>query len=70
MSVLSYSAGSQSPSWRVNAASIPTYVFVQAPKEGEAKPVAKMSNTGRKSARERVADKWEEERGEPAPAGF
>lgn len=37
-----------------HAASIPTHVFVQAQKEGEPKPVAKMSNTGRKSARERA----------------
>ena len=29
-----------------------------------------MNNTGWKSARERAADKWEEEHGEPAPDGF
>lgn len=48
----------------------PTYVFVQVPKEGEPSPVGKMNNTGWKSARQRAADKWEEEHGEPAPHGF
>jgi len=45
-------------------------VFVHVPKEGEPKPVGKINNTGWKSARQRAADKWEEEHGEPAPEGF
>lgn len=48
----------------------PTHVFVHAPKDGEARPVTKTNNTGWKSARERAADKWEEEHDELAPEGF
>ncbi len=47
------------------------YVFVrQTGKGGEPKPVAKMNNTAWKAARERAADKWHEQTGEPAPEGF
>lgn len=48
----------------------PTHVFVHVPKEGEPKPIGKINNTGWKSARQRAADKWEEEHGEHAPEGF
>jgi len=49
----------------------PVYVFVHAhKKDGESGPVAKMNNTAWKAARERAADAWVEQRGEPAPAGF
>jgi integrase len=48
----------------------PTHVFVQVPKEGEPKPVGKINKTGWKSARQRAADQWEEEHGEPVPEGF
>ena len=48
----------------------PTHVFVHVPKEGDPKPVGKINNTGWKAARQRAADKWEEEHGEPAPEGF
>jgi len=49
----------------------PVYVFVHAhKKDGESGPVSKMNNTAWKAARERAADAWIEQRGEPAPAGF
>jgi integrase len=32
--------------------------------------MAKMNNTAWKAARERAADAWEKQYGEPAPAGF
>jgi integrase len=49
----------------------PVYVFVRAhKKEGEPAPVTKINNTAWKAARERAADAWAKEHGEPAPAGF
>jgi integrase len=49
----------------------PVFVFVRAhKKKGESRPVIKMNNTAWKAARERAADAWAEEHGEPAPAGF
>jgi integrase len=40
-------------------------------KTEEARPVTKMNNAAWKAARERAADKWQEQRGgEPAPEGF
>jgi integrase len=49
----------------------PVYVFVHAhKKDGESGPVAKMNNTAWKAARERAADAWVAQHGEPAPAGF
>src|SRR5450631_1260200 len=49
----------------------PVYVFVHAhKKDGKSGPVTKMNNTAWKAARERAADAWVEQRGEPAPAGF
>ena len=48
-----------------------THVFVhQRGKEGQPLPVTKMYNTAWKSARERAADAWMEERGEAANEGF
>jgi integrase len=49
----------------------PVYVFVHARnKDGESGPVIKINNTAWKAARERAADAWEKQHGEPAPAGF
>ena len=49
----------------------PANVFVRAHKKvGESQPVTKMNNTAWKAARERAADTWEKQHGEPAPAGF
>jgi integrase len=48
----------------------PTHVFVRASKKGRARPVTKMNNSAWKSARERAALKWAQQRGEPASAGF
>jgi integrase len=49
----------------------PVYVFVHArKKDEEPKPVLKINNTAWKAARERAADKWTEQHGEAAPAGF
>ncbi len=48
----------------------PTYVFVDSKRYGEPRPIGKINNTAWKSARERAADKWEQEHGEPAPEGF
>ena len=49
----------------------PVYVFVHArKKDGEPAPLAKINNTAWKAARERAADKWTEQTGEAAPAGF
>src|SRR5271166_4166068 len=49
----------------------PVYVFVHArKKDGESGPVTKINNTAWKAARERAADKWTQQHGEPAPAGF
>jgi len=49
----------------------PVYVFVRAhKKEGEPAPVTKINNTAWKAARERAADAWAKEHGDPAPAGF
>jgi integrase len=49
----------------------PVNVFVRAHKKvGESRPVTKMNNTAWKAARERAADAWEKQHGEPAPAGF
>ena len=39
-------------------------------KVGEPRPVTKMNNTAWKAARERAADAWAKEHGEPAPSGF
>src|SRR5271167_344165 len=49
----------------------PVYVFVHArKKDGGSAPVIKINNTAWKAARERAADQWTEQHGEPAPAGF
>ena len=49
----------------------PVNVFVRAHKKvGEPRPVTKMNNTVWTAARERAADAWTKEHGEPAPAGF
>jgi integrase len=49
----------------------PVNVFVRAHKKvGESGPVTKMNNTAWKAARERAADVWAKEHGEPAPAGY
>jgi integrase len=49
----------------------PVYVFVHARnKDGESGPVLKINNTAWKAARERAADAWTQQHGEPAPAGF
>jgi hypothetical protein len=49
----------------------PVYVFVRAHnKDVEPKPVTKINNTAWKAARERAADHWQQQQGEPAPAGF
>jgi len=49
----------------------PINVFVRASKKvGESRPVTKMNNTAWKAARERAADAWTNQHGEPAPAGF
>ncbi len=49
----------------------PVYVFVHArKKDREPAPVTKINNTAWKAARERAADKWTEQYGEAAPAGF
>jgi integrase len=49
----------------------PEYVFVRKfEKTEEARPVTKMNNTAWKAARERAADKWQEQAGEAAPEGF
>lgn len=59
----------------------PEYVFVHVPKPPKAagnepqvahapRPLARMNNTAWKSARERAADKWEKQTGQPAPLGF
>jgi integrase len=47
------------------------YVFVRKfEKTEEARPVTKMNNTAWKAARERAADRWQEQTGEAAPEGF
>lgn len=57
----------------------PEYVFVHKPirlraREREAgvelKPIERMNNTAWRNARERAADKWEAQTGQPAPMGF
>jgi integrase len=57
----------------------PEYVFVHKPirlrahdREAgvELKPIERMNNTAWRNARERAADKWEEQTGQPAPMGF
>jgi integrase len=50
----------------------PEYVFVRKfEKTEECRPVTKMNNTAWKAARERAADKWQEQAGgEAAPEGF
>ncbi|HEV7610385.1 MAG TPA: tyrosine-type recombinase/integrase [Steroidobacteraceae bacterium] len=49
----------------------PVNVFVRAHKKvGESRPVTKMNNTAWKAARERAADAWANEHGEPAPPGY
>jgi integrase len=48
----------------------PEYVFAYSHKKGELRPVKEMNNTGWKCARERAADAWAKEHGEPAPEGF
>jgi integrase len=48
----------------------PVFVFPRKTKRGEPKPVTKINNTAWKAARERAADKWTTQHGEPAPAGF
>jgi integrase len=47
------------------------YVFVRAhKKDSEPKPVTKINNTAWRAARERAADQWQDQHGEPAPIGF
>jgi integrase len=46
------------------------FVFVHLQKKGDPRPVRKMNNTAWKCARERAADAWAKEHGEPAPEGF
>lgn len=46
------------------------YVFVHPHRKGDMRPVTKMNNTAWKCARERAADAWSKEHGEPAPEGF
>ncbi len=60
----------------------PEYVFVFAPKlkkrkrhetsaePTKPKPLTRMNGTAWRNARERAADRWQKEKGEPAPAGF
>src|SRR5271169_3477481 len=49
----------------------PMYVFVHAKsKTGDPQPLAKIYNTAWKSARERAADAWAKQHGEPASEGF
>jgi integrase len=49
----------------------PVYVFVRAhKKDSEPKPVTKINNTAWRAARERAADRWQEQHEEPAPQGF
>ena len=48
----------------------PTFVFVHTHKRGDLRPVKKINNTGWKCARDRAADAWTSQHGEPAPAGF
>jgi integrase len=49
----------------------PVFVFVRTQsEEGDTRPLAKIYNTAWKSARERAADTWAKQHGEPAPAGF
>jgi hypothetical protein len=57
----------------------PEYVFVHKPirlrshdREAgvELKPIQRMNNTAWRNARERAANKWEEQTGQPAPMGF
>jgi integrase len=49
----------------------PEYVFVHLPKgEQELQPLTRMNNTAWRNARERGANKWEEQAKQPAPAGF
>lgn len=49
----------------------PEYVFVHLPKgEQELQPLARMNNTAWRNARERAANKWEVQTGQPAPTGF
>jgi integrase len=49
----------------------PVNVFVRlSGKKGTAKPVTKIYNTAWKAARERAADVWAKQYGEPAPEGF
>jgi len=48
----------------------PVYVFVRAiKKDSEPKPVTKINNTAWRAARERAADRWQAQHGEPAPQG-
>jgi integrase len=48
-----------------------SYVFVHPRgKDDEPRPVTKINNTAWKAARERAANAWQEQHGEPAPAGF
>jgi integrase len=50
----------------------PEYVFVYKPPKPsrEAGPMDRMNGTAWRNARERAADKWEQQRGERAPQGF
>jgi integrase len=58
----------------------PEFVFVQpvrrrakdqaSAEAEELKPLERMNNTAWRSARERAADKWEQQTGQPAPMGF
>jgi len=48
----------------------PEYVFAYPQKKGELRSVKEMNNTAWKCARERAADAWAKEHGEPAPEGF
>jgi integrase len=49
----------------------PVFVFVRAhKKDANPKPVTKINNTAWRAARERAADHWQRQHGEPAPTGF
>ena len=67
----SRSTGWESRSWRAFAGSTQSmYSCARIRKKAESRPVTKMNNTAWKAARERAADAWAKEHGEPAPAGF
>jgi integrase len=59
--------------WRsvfVRVPTLPKGTGGALPGAQEMKPLARMNNTAWRSARERAADKWEQQTGLPAPPGF